>query len=115
MTLPHFATIEDRLNTTVLRHLANSTVQLVGASVVVSAVYDALTPTGSPYTDVATIQQHSISACVLGMGGDVVEGSVLVVATRNWPAGQRCRITTSVEPDAGGWATFDVVPIDARG
>ena len=59
--------------------------------------------------DMATVPAHRLSLCVVSLG-DLAEGDALVVTTAHWPAGQACRITTPVAPDAGGWARFDVVP-----
>ena len=104
-----------RINDAVLRHHCNASVQLTPGGQSVQALYECLSlDTGimadrSPFADMATVPAHRLSLCVVSLG-DLAEGDALVVTTAHWPAGQACRITTPVAPDAGGWARFDVVP-----
>lgn len=99
-----------RITGAVLRHHANSSVQLDGDARTFSAVYACSAPNASPYGDVVTVFEHTLSMCVANVSR-IVEGEVLMVVGPNWPAGQRCRITTDVVPDAGGWAVFVIVPL----
>lgn len=110
MSLSPFVGLEQRVNAAVERRLANATVRLPGADAEVSALYDAGNPEGSPFEAVATVSRHTLSLCVVSLG-DVAEGDEVIVATRQWAEGQRVRISTAVEPDASGWATFDIVPV----
>lgn len=110
MPLPPFDSLVTRANVAVERRLANATVRLPGADVEVSALYDAGNPEDSPFEAAATVPRHTLSLCVVSLG-DVAEGDEVIVATRQWAEGQRVRISTAVEPDASGWATFDIVPV----
>ncbi len=105
-----FVARQDRLQGALLRHLANATIQRAQGGAVQSALYDSALPEGSPFGDVATVARHWISTNVATLSG-LAEGVEIIATTRAWPAGQRCRIATPVVPDAGGWATFDVVPV----
>lgn len=104
-----FDAAQDLVTQGVQQHLANATVSLVAGGPSVSALYDCGTPPDSPFQAAATVSRHTLSLCIVNLG-DVAEGDELIVTTRQWPEGQRCRITTPVEPDAGGWATFSVHP-----
>ncbi len=105
-----FDAAQDLVTQGVQQHLANASVGLMAGGPTVGALYDSEAPQGSPFQDVATAARHMLSLCIVGLG-DVAEGDEVIVTTRQWPAGQRCRITTPVEPDAGGWAVFEVVPV----
>lgn len=115
MTLAPFAVLESRLNGAVQQRLSNATVQLAPGAPAWAASYAVQLPEGSPFADVASVPVHTLSMWLSGIG-DLAEGGELIVTTRAWPAGQRCRITTPVVPDASGWATFDMVllpPVEA--
>ena len=105
-----FDAAQDLVTQGVQQHLANATVALAAGGPSVSALYDSAAPEGSPFQAVATVARHTLSLCIVSLG-DLAEGDEVIVTTRHWPAGQRCRITTPVEPDAGGWAAFDIVPV----
>lgn len=107
--LPQFAQLERRMNAAVTRHLANAMVQLAADGPAWAAEYTTGLEPDSPFAPSATAPQHTLSMCIVNLG-DVAEGDELIVTTRQWPEGQRCRITTPVVPDAGGWATFSVHP-----
>ncbi len=98
-----------RINDAVLRHHCNASVQLTPGGQSVQALYECLSLDTGILADMATVPAHRLSLCVVSLG-DLAEGDALVVTTDHWPAGQACRITTPVAPDAGGWARFDVVP-----
>ena len=98
-----------RINDAVLRHHCNASVQLIPGGQSVQALYECLSLDTGILADMATVPAHRLSLCVVSLG-DLAEGDALVVTTAHWPAGQTCRITTPVAPDAGGWARFDVVP-----
>ena len=105
-----FDAAQDLVTQGVQQHLANASVSLVAGGPTVSALYDCGTPPDSPFQAAATVPRHTLSLCVVSLG-DVAEGDEVIVTTRQWPDGQRVRISTAVEPDAGGWATFDIVPV----
>lgn len=110
MPLPAFAALEQRLNSAVTGRLSNATLQLSQGAPAWACIYEAARPEGSPFTDVATTLQHSVSVW-LPQGEDVAEGGLVVLTTARWPSGQACRITTPVDIDATGWASFEVIPL----
>ena len=110
MQLPAFARIEQRLNGAVTQRLSNAMLQLTATGPAFACIYDATLPEGSPFADVATTLQHSVSVW-LPEGEDVAEGSQVILTTARWPAGKACQITTPVDVDATGWASFDVIPL----
>jgi hypothetical protein len=57
---------------------------------------------GGYLTEVATVEQHTVSLCVANCPG-IAEGSTGLTV-----GGKTCRITAPVVPDAGGWASFTV-------
>lgn len=109
LELPSFAAEEQRLNDVVSQHLSNAMLQLTATGPAFACIYEATRPEGSPFADVATTLQHSVSVW-LPQGQEVREGAQVILTTARWPSGQACRITTPVDIDATGWATFDVVP-----
>ena len=101
-----------RINGAVHRHHANATIQRVGDVQAWSVLYACNAPdSSSPFADVVTTPTHSISMCVINVP-DLAEGDKLTVTHSQWPTGQLCRVTTPVVPDAGGWASFVVVPLE---
>lgn len=117
MSLASFAAAEQRVNSAVTQHLANATVQRTAGGPAWAASYEVEQPERSPYADVrtpfadvATVALHTLSMWLTGFGG-LAEGDDLILTTRHWPAGQTCRVSTPVVPDASGWATFVVVPL----
>lgn len=110
MQLPSFAALEQRLNSAVTQRLSNAMLQLTATGPAFACIYEATLPEGSPFADVATTLQHSVSVW-LPEGEDVAEGSQVILTTARWPSGQACRITTPVDIDATGWASFDVIPL----
>lgn len=110
MQLPAFARIEQRLNDVVSQRLSNAMLQLTATGPAFACIYEATLPGGSPFADVATTLQHSVSVW-LPEGEDVAEGSQVILTTARWPAGKACQITTPVDVDATGWASFDVIPL----
>ena len=101
-----------RINGAVLRHHANASIAVAGSDVERPAQYECLQAERSPFEDVVTVPVHRLS---LEMAGDLSEGDELLVCNMQWPNGRRCQITTEVVPDAGGWATFDVVLLGTSG
>lgn len=110
MQLPAYARIEQRLNDVVTQRLSNAMLQLTATGPAFACIYEATLPEGSPFADVATTLQHSVSVW-LPEGEDVAEGSQVILTTARWPAGKACQITTPVDVDATGWASFDVIPL----
>ena len=110
MQLPSFAALEQRLNSAVTQRLSNAMLQLTATGPAFACIYEAALPEGSPFADVATTLQHSVSVW-LPQGEDVAEGGVVYLTTARWPSGQACRITTPVDFDATGWASFEVIPL----
>ena len=110
MQLPAFAALEQRTNGAVAQRLSNAMLQLTATGPAFACIYEAARPEGSPFADVATTLQHSVSVW-LPQGEDVAEGGLVVLTTARWPSGQACRITTPVDFDATGWASFDVIPL----
>lgn len=110
MQLPAFARIEQRLNDVVSQRLSNAMLQLTATGPAFACIYEATLPEGSPFADVATTLQHSVSVW-LPDGEDVAEGSQVILTTARWPAGKACQITTPVDVDATGWASFDIIPL----
>ena len=110
MQLPAFARLEQRLNGAVTQRLSNAMLQLTATGPAFACIYEATLPEGSPFADVATTLQHSVSVW-LPEGEDVAEGSQVILTTARWPAGKACQITTPVDFDATGWASFDVIPL----
>lgn len=110
MQLPAFARIEQRLTDVVTQRLSNAMLQLTATGPAFACIYEATLPEGSPFADVATTLQHSVSVW-LPEGEDVAEGSQVILTTARWPAGKACQITTPVDVDATGWASFDVIPL----
>lgn len=114
MTTPArpFDAVDDLISQGIVTHLANATVQTQPGGPAWAALYERTQPgEGTPFADVATVAAHTIALHINSALGDVVEGAQVVVSTSAWPAGQLCRITTAVEPDESGWATFAVVPL----
>lgn len=109
MTLAPFAALESRLNGAVQQRLSNATVQLAPGAPAWAASYAVQLPESSPFADVASVPVHTLSMWLAGLG-DLAEGDELILTTRHWPAGQPCRVSTAVVPDASGWAVFAVVP-----
>ena len=110
MQLPAFVALEQRLNSAVTQRLSNAMLQLSATGPAWACIYEATRPEGSPFADVATTLQHSVSAW-LSQGLSVCEGDQVILTTSQWPSGKACRITTAVDIDATGWATFDVIPL----
>lgn len=110
MQLPAFAALEQRTNGAVAQRLSNAMLQLTATGPAFACIYEATLPEGSPFADVATTLQHSVSVW-LPQGEDVSEGGVVYLTTARWPSGQACRITTPVDFDATGWASFEVIPL----
>lgn len=110
MQLPAFARIEQRLNDVVSQRLSNAMLQLTATGPAFACIYEATLPEGSPFADVATTLQHSVSVW-LPDGEDVAEGSQVILTTARWPAGKACQITTPVDVGATGWASFDIIPL----
>lgn len=110
MSLAPFAALEQRLNRAVQGRLANATVQLTAGGPAWAAAYDVALPEASPFADAATVPQYTVSMWLQGIG-DLAEGDEIILTTAHWPLGQRCRVSTSVVPDSGGWAVFSVVPL----
>lgn len=109
MSLASFAAAEQRVNSAVTQHLANASVQRVtGGGPECAASYELEQPERSPFADVATVPEHTISMTLADIG-DLAEGDSLILTTRHWPGGQLCRISTPVQMDASGWARFAVV------
>lgn len=98
-----------RVRDAVTRHHANAMLQIAAGGTAFACIYEATRPEGSPFDEVATTLQHSVSVW-LPEGEDVAEGSQVILTTARWPAGKACQITTPVDVDATGWARFDVVP-----
>lgn len=109
MQLPAFANLEQRLNSAASQRLSNALLQRAAGGAAFACIYEASRPQGSPFEDVATTLQHSVSVW-LSHGLSVCEGDQVILTTSKWPSGKACRITTEVDIDATGWATFDVVP-----
>lgn len=101
---------QDRINGAVARAHANATVQLTASGPAWAAAYDVALPEASPFADAATVPQYTVSMWLQGIG-DLAEGDEIILTTAHWPLGQRCRVSTSVVPDSGGWAVFSVVPL----
>jgi len=97
-----------RVRDAVTRHHANALLQIAAGGPAWACIYEATRPEGSPFADVATTLQHSVS---VWLPEDVAEGSQVILTTARWPASKACRITTAVEIDATGWATFEVTPL----
>lgn len=110
LELPAFAAEEQRLNDAVTQRLSNALLQLAVGGPAWACIYEATRPEGSPFDDVATTLQHSVSAW-LSQGLSVCEGDQVILTTSQWPSGKACRITTPVDTDATGWASFDVIPL----
>lgn len=110
MQLPAFSALEQRTNGAVTLRLSNAMLQLTATGTAFACIYEATLPEGSPFDDVATTLQHSVSAW-LSQGLSVCEGDQVILTTSQWPSGKACRITTAVDIDATGWATFDVIPL----
>lgn len=108
MSLASFAAAEQRVNRAVTQHLANASVQRVMGGPECAASYELEQPERSPFADVATVPEHTISMTLADIG-DLAEGDSLILTTRHWPGGQLCRISTPVQMDASGWASFAVV------
>ena len=110
MQLPAFAALEQRLNGAVTQRLSNAMLQLAAAGPAFACIYDAARPEGSPFADVATTLQHSVSVCLPDAESVLAEGGVVYLTTGRWPQGRECRIVTPVEVDSTGWASFNVMP-----
>ncbi len=110
MQLPAFAALEQRTNGAVTQRLSNAMLQLTATGPAFACIYEATLPEGSPFADVATTLQHSVSVW-LPEDEDVAEGGHVILTTARWPSGQACRITTPADTDATGWASFDVIPL----
>ena len=108
--LTPFAAVQDMISQGVTRHLANATVQLQLGGPAWAAMYERRLLEASACAEVATVSAHTITLHLSSALGGLAEGARIVVITSAWPAGQLCRITTAVEPDESGWATFDVMP-----
>ena len=111
LELPAFAAEEQRLNDVVSQHLSNAMLQLTATGPAFACIYDATRPEGSPFADVATTLQHSVSVWLPEAESVLAEGGVVYLTTARWPQGRECRIVTPVEFDATGWASFDVSPL----
>lgn len=110
MQLPAFAALEQRLNSAATQRLSNALLQRAAGGPAWACIYEATRPEGSPFADVATTLQHSVSVW-LSQGLSVCEGDQVILTTSQWPSGKACRITTEVDIDATGWASFDVIPL----
>ena len=110
LELPAFAAEEQRLNDAVTQRLSNALLQLAVGGPAWACIYEATRPDGSPFADVATTLQHSVGVW-LSHGLSVCEGDQVILTTSQWHSGKACRITTDVEIDATGWASFDVIPL----
>ena len=110
MQLPAFAALEQRVNSAATQRLSNALLQRAVGGPAWACIYEATRPDGSPFEDVATTLQHSVSVW-LSQGLSVCEGDQVILTTSQWPSGKACRITTAVGIDAAGWATFDVIPL----
>jgi len=110
MQLPSFAALEQRLNSAATQRLSNAMLQLSATGPAWACIYEATRPEGSPFADVATTLQHSVSVW-LSQGLSVCEGDQVILTASKWPSGKACRITTPVDVDATGWASFDVSPL----
>ena len=110
LELPAFAAEEQRLNDVVRQRLSNALLQRAVGGPAWACIYEATRPDGSPFADVATTLQHSVSVW-LSQVLSVCEGDQVILTTSQWPSGKACRITTDVEIDATGWASFDVIPL----
>ena len=111
MQLPAFAALEQRVNSAVNQRLSNAMLQLAAAGPAFACIYEATRPEGSPFADVATTLQHSVSVWLPDAESVLAEGSVVYLTTARWPQGRECRIVTPVEFDATGWASFEVIPL----
>lgn len=93
-----------RIRSAVERAHANAMGTWHGSPVTFGVIWDRGLADGGGYlTDVATVEQNTVSLCVVNTPG-IAEGSTALTVD-----GQPCRITGPVVPDAGGWATFPVV------
>lgn len=110
MQLPSFAALEQRLNSAVNQRLSNAMLQLAAAGPAFACIYEATRPEGSPFADVATTLQHSVSVWLPDAESVLAEGRVVYLTTARWPRGRECRIVTPVEVDSTGWASFNVMP-----
>lgn len=99
-----------RVRDAVARHHANAMLQLAAAGPAWACIYEATRPEGSPFADVATTLQHSVSVCLPDAESVLSEGGVVYLTTGRWPQGRECRIVTPVEVDSTGWARFNVMP-----
>lgn len=111
LELPAFAAEEQRLNDVVTQRLSNAMLQLSATGPAWACIYEATRPEGSPFADVATTLQHSVSVCLPDAESVLAEGGVVYLTTGRWPQGRECRIVTPVEVDSTGWASFDVSPL----
>ena len=110
MQLPSFAALEQRSNSAVTQRLSNAMLQLSATGPAWACIYEATRPEGSPFADVATTLQHSVSVCLPDAESVLAEGGVVYLTTGRWPQGRECRIVTPVEVDSTGWASFNVMP-----
>ena len=110
LELPAFAAEEQRLNDVVTQRLSNALLQLAVGGPAWDSIYEATRPEGSPFADVATTLQHSVSVCLPDAESVPAEGGVVYLTTGRWPLGRECRIVTPVEVDSTGWASFSVMP-----
>lgn len=105
-----FDAVAHMVNQGVTHHLANASVERATGGPACAASYELEQPDRSPFADVATIPEHTISMTLADIG-DLAEGDSLILTTRHWPGGQLCRISTPVQMDASGWTSFAVVPL----
>ena len=111
LELPAFAAEEQRLNDVVSQRLSNAMLQLTATGPAFACIYEAARPEGSPFADVATTLQHSVSVWLPEAESVLAEGGVVYLTTARWPSGHACRITSPVDFDATGWASFEVIPL----
>lgn len=105
---PAFARHMQQASAAVLRHLANASGTWHGGPPFALLWDTQQQDDGGCLTEVATVEQHTVSLCVANCTG-IAEGSTGLQID-----GKPCRITGPVVPDAGGWATFPVVFLDVE-
>lgn len=95
-----FKRIHDRANAVVLRHLSNASGRWRGGEEF-GVLWDAEGEDG--FSEAFTAERQTVSLCVADADG-ITEGSTELALN-----GKSCRVTSSVVPDASGWATFTIV------
>ena len=109
--MPRFARLQERLGAVVTARLSDASVALDAgplAGVARSCLYQAgLLDTG-PFADAASVHQHHIKLWLAVGEAPPAEGDALTLHCSDYSAGVRARITTAVELDGAGWASFSL-------